>query len=107
VDANTVDELVYQHEVILDRFFVYLAEIRLADVNKSVAELEDQRSISVVPVKVSMMTAEWEDPGNVLGHRNNIETVYADVKEASRPKCDDGRPDVAVRDDLNPKDVRY
>lgn len=37
----TVDELVYKHKVVLDRFLVNLAKVGLADIDEAVAEFED------------------------------------------------------------------
>jgi hypothetical protein len=44
----TVNEFVNQHKIVLYRLFVYLSKIRFGDVDKSIAELEDQGSIGII-----------------------------------------------------------
>ena len=51
--AHTVNKLIYDHKVILHRFFVDFAEVSLADRIQAVAELKDKRGISVVPTEAS------------------------------------------------------
>jgi hypothetical protein len=45
--------------------------------------------------------------GFVLRHGHHIDIVDSDVKETGRSQGDDGRPDVAARNDLYPKNICY
>jgi len=45
--------------------------------------------------------------GFVLRHGHYVDIVDSDVKETRRSQSDDGRPDVAARNDLYPKNIRY
>lgn len=45
--------------------------------------------------------------GFVLGHGHYIDIVNSDVKETRRAQGDDGRPNVAARNDLYPKNICY
>ena len=47
--ARTINELVDQHEVVLDCLLVNFPEVRLGDGNESVAELEDKGRIGIAP----------------------------------------------------------
>jgi hypothetical protein len=49
---DTIDQLIYKHEIVLDSFLVDLSEIRLGNQDKSVAELEHQRRVGVTPGSV-------------------------------------------------------
>ena len=54
------------------------------------------------------MVRIWEGQmGDSLGDRNNIQVVYPHMEEAGRAQRDDWRADIAVRDDLYPKDISY
>jgi len=46
---RTINELVYDHKVVLHTLLVNLAKVRLAYVDELVAELEDQGSVRVCP----------------------------------------------------------
>ena len=47
--SRTVNEFIDENEVILDRLFIDLSEIRLCDRVETVAVLEYKRSIGVTP----------------------------------------------------------
>ncbi len=48
-----------------------------------------------------------EDGGFVLRHGHYIDILDFDVKETRRSQGDDGRPDVAARNDLYPENICY
>ena len=47
--ARTINELVDQHEVVLDCLLVNFPEVRLGDGDESVAELKDKGRIGIAP----------------------------------------------------------
>jgi len=46
---HTINELVNQHKVVLDRLFIHLSKIRLRNINEAVAKLKHQRCVCVRP----------------------------------------------------------
>jgi hypothetical protein len=70
---HTVEQLVDQHKVILDGFFVELAKISLAQLDQSVEKFEDQCGIGIA-----------------LGDGHQINIFMLDMAEGGAPKSQDG-----------------
>ena len=47
----------------------------------------------------------YDNQRDALCNRDDIQVVHPDMEEAGRPQRDNGRADIAVRDDLYPKDI--
>jgi hypothetical protein len=100
----TVDQLIYEHKIVLDSLLIDLSKIRLGNQDEPVAELEHQGGVGVTPSSVCQ-PAHKALRNNALCHHNDIQVVDPDVKETGRPKRDDWRSHVAIRDNLYPEHV--
>lgn len=84
----TVQELVNEHEVVLNSILVELAEIPLTQANETVEKLKDNSCVGVA-----------------FGHRRDVDVLVLDMAESGRAKRQDGRAYLSIRDDLDAKDV--
>jgi hypothetical protein len=87
----TIDELIYNHKVVLHRFFIYLAEICFTDIDETITELKDKSCIRVCPVHRSVGDpSNYHVPHNSLGNSHDIQIVNSHMEETGGPKSDDG-----------------
>lgn len=77
---RTIYKLVYQDEVVLDRFLVNLPKVRFADVDEAVTEFEYQGRVGISSVTCELHSREHI--AHALGHRDDIEVVNPYVEEA-------------------------
>lgn len=85
---GTVEQLVDEHEVVLNGLLVELAKVAPPQLDEAVEELEDQGGIGVA-----------------LGDGDEVDVLVLDVAEGGAAEGEDGRPDLGVRDDLDAEDV--
>lgn len=79
---GTINELVYHHKVIFHCFFIYLAKVGLANVDKTVTVFEDEGGVSISPnIRLgNVLTQLWVN--GLLRDRHNVEIINSNVKEA-------------------------
>lgn len=83
-----IQQLVKEDKVVLDTFFIELAKVAPSNLYNPVAELKDEGSIGIA-----------------LCHCDDVKILMPNVEERGAAQCHNGRADVWIRDDLNPKDV--
>lgn len=87
-EKPTIQQLVDQHEVVLDGLLVKLAKVPLSQLDQPVEELKDQRGIGVA-----------------LGDGHQVDVFVLDMAKGRASERQDGRPHLGVGDDLDAKDV--
>lgn len=85
---HTVEQLVDQHEIVLDGFFVEFPKIALPQHNEPVEELEDQCGIGIA-----------------FGNSYQVDILMLDMAEGRRAQGQDRRAYLRIGDDLDPEDV--
>jgi len=85
---NLVEQLVHQHEVVLDGFFIELAKVCLSQPHQSVEKLKHEGRIGIA-----------------LRHRHQVYVFVLDMAERRRAEREDGRPDLCVGYYLDAEDV--
>jgi hypothetical protein len=85
---HTVQQLVDEHKVVLDRLLVKLAKVAPPQLDEAVEELKDERRVRVA-----------------LGHRHQVDVLVLDMAERGAPQRQDGRAHLRVADHLDAEDV--
>ena len=85
---NLVQQLIYEHKVVLYGLLVEFAKVRLAQSHQSIQEFEDERRIGIA-----------------LRYRNQVDVFMLDMAKGGRAKRKDGRAYLGVGDDLDSEDV--
>ena len=48
---RTIDQFIDEHEIVLHRFLIHLAKVRLCDGDKAVTELEYESRVCIAPAR--------------------------------------------------------
>ena len=84
----TIQQLINQYKVILNRLLIKLAEIPPTQDDKTVEKLQDQGCIGVA-----------------LGHGDQTDILVLNMSECGRAQSQNGRSYLRIGDDLDAKDV--
>src|SRR5690242_19716392 len=85
---RTIQQLIDEDEIILDGFFVKLAEIASPQLDQPVQKLKHERSIGIA-----------------LGNGHQVDVFVLHMTKCSAPKRQDWRPDLGIGDDLDPEHI--
>lgn len=86
--ACTIEQLIDKHEVVLNSLLIKLAKVAPAEANQAVQKLKDESGIGIA-----------------LGDGDQVDVLVLDMAEGGASEGEDRRPDLGVRDHLNPEDV--